>query len=424
MQIRVAVGMLAALVLVLLAPSMTEGLVLTRCEMQQKLQNQTLPANISSNLSGNTSTNASSDAAHIVCYAELVSGLNTSKVSQPMKSPDNSGEDGDSSESSEEVKPHKGRRQRSLGSKSEKKSDKGDKGDKGGKGGKPPKPDTQSVTKQPFPHSEPHTESHPHNTTGGNHTGSHDLHPKDDHSSESSEEVKPNKGRKQRSLRSKSEKKSDKGDKGGKPPKPDSQSVTKQPFSHSDPPKGTGAPNQNSSMTPNPVRPTGHHDDDNSAEFKSKGRHRRSPKWPRPGPKPQPKPDPKPQPKPQPKPEPKPQPKPDPKPQPKPQPKPEPKPQPKPEKSGEQLYGVFQLSDRVACASGTKPTLNLCGLTCDKLVDDDITDDIACLKTLLSKFTPVDSLKGEAREHVKKLYDQIYQKQCAGATDAQFFSGC
>ncbi|XDV15754.1 hypothetical protein PO909_015763 [Leuciscus waleckii] len=48
-----------------------------------------------------------------------------------------------------------------------------------------------------------------------------------------------------------------------------------------------------------------------------------------------------------------------------------------------QLYGVFQLSDQLACDSGMMPSLNVCKMSCSALIDDDITDDIACLKTMI-----------------------------------------
>ncbi|XP_076847953.1 uncharacterized protein LOC143493421 isoform X2 [Brachyhypopomus gauderio] len=43
-------------------------------------------------------------------------------------------------------------------------------------------------------------------------------------------------------------------------------------------------------------------------------------------------------------------------------------------------YGIFQLND-IACNSESI-SLNLCELDCTALIDDDITDDIACLKIL------------------------------------------
>ncbi|KAF5895687.1 Sperm acrosome-associated protein 5, partial [Clarias magur] len=47
------------------------------------------------------------------------------------------------------------------------------------------------------------------------------------------------------------------------------------------------------------------------------------------------------------------------------------------------FYGIFQLSD-IACESGSRPSQNLCGLSCSALTDDDISDDIACLRVLLN----------------------------------------
>ncbi|KAL7852371.1 hypothetical protein SRHO_G00181560 [Serrasalmus rhombeus] len=46
------------------------------------------------------------------------------------------------------------------------------------------------------------------------------------------------------------------------------------------------------------------------------------------------------------------------------------------------LYGIFQLSDDVACQSGSKYSRNLCKLDCKDLINDDISDDIECLMTL------------------------------------------
>ncbi|XP_026128168.1 sperm acrosome-associated protein 5 [Carassius auratus] len=48
------------------------------------------------------------------------------------------------------------------------------------------------------------------------------------------------------------------------------------------------------------------------------------------------------------------------------------------------LYGVFQLSDQLACDSGMNPSINVCNTTCSAFTDDDITNDIACLNTIIS----------------------------------------
>lgn len=263
MQIRVAVGMLAALVVVLLAPSMTDGLVLTRCALKQKL-NETLPANMSGVFD------------KIVCSADLVSGLNTSKVVQ--------------------IAP---RKIRSL------KPDSGPKHDK-------PDNSNSTAVNQTVLHNDDHDNSGL-------------KPPKPNDSLETGKGVKPKRGRQSRSLRSKP---------GPKPgPKPDNSAEN-----HSD---------------VKPPKPNTHNETSEAVDVVT-------------------------------------------------------------------LYGVFQLPDRFVCASGNKTTLNLCGLTCDKLIDDDITDDIICFRTLLSKFMSVGIAKGE---HMRKLYDRLILKQCA-SVDAQFYSAC
>ncbi|KAJ8002125.1 hypothetical protein DPEC_G00176580 [Dallia pectoralis] len=46
------------------------------------------------------------------------------------------------------------------------------------------------------------------------------------------------------------------------------------------------------------------------------------------------------------------------------------------------LYGLFQLSDHVICASGSIPSLNLCQMNCSALIDDNLSDDINCMETI------------------------------------------
>ncbi|XP_016145394.1 lysozyme C, milk isozyme-like [Sinocyclocheilus grahami] len=52
------------------------------------------------------------------------------------------------------------------------------------------------------------------------------------------------------------------------------------------------------------------------------------------------------------------------------------------------LYGVFQLSDQLACDSGMNPSLNVCNTSCTAFNDDDVSDDIACLNTIISSIKP------------------------------------
>ncbi|KAK3511034.1 hypothetical protein QTP70_029222 [Hemibagrus guttatus] len=90
------------------------------------------------------------------------------------------------------------------------------------------------------------------------------------------------------------------------------------------------------------------------------------------------------------------------------------------------LYGVFQLADRVACTSSGKPSLNICNLSCDKLTDDDITDDIDCVLTILNyksdrKTNP--DLKDEANKEFRTMIDML-RKTCPRMDYAQYLAEC
>ncbi|KAG1955979.1 uncharacterized protein wu:fj19g03 [Pimephales promelas] len=87
------------------------------------------------------------------------------------------------------------------------------------------------------------------------------------------------------------------------------------------------------------------------------------------------------------------------------------------------LLGVFQLNDHVACNSGLSGSLNLCGLKCSALVDDDITDDIACLKTLArsrGKFIGVDP----KNRFLPKLLAKELVKECHSVVSSKYFPKC
>ncbi|XP_073762506.1 uncharacterized protein wu:fj19g03 isoform X2 [Danio rerio] len=85
--------------------------------------------------------------------------------------------------------------------------------------------------------------------------------------------------------------------------------------------------------------------------------------------------------------------------------------------------GIFQLSDRVACGSGSGRSLNLCGLECSALLDDDITDDITCLKTLLGShdkyygFAPMKSFHWN-------LLEMPPVKKCRSVVASKYFAEC
>ncbi|XP_016358120.1 lysine-rich arabinogalactan protein 19 [Sinocyclocheilus anshuiensis] len=85
------------------------------------------------------------------------------------------------------------------------------------------------------------------------------------------------------------------------------------------------------------------------------------------------------------------------------------------------LYGVFQLSDQLACDSGMIPSLNVCNMTCSALTDDDITDDIACLKALTN------FMKAKPKEilfDVKKIVEMMLVKECHSVVPPNYFAEC
>nr|XP_055062587.1 uncharacterized protein wu:fj19g03 [Misgurnus anguillicaudatus] len=87
------------------------------------------------------------------------------------------------------------------------------------------------------------------------------------------------------------------------------------------------------------------------------------------------------------------------------------------------LFGIFQLSDRLACDSGSNRTLNLCGLECSALVDDDITDDVVCLKTL-GEIAGTFNGFGPKKKFVAKMMAMLSVKECRSITPTKYFAEC
>ncbi|KAM4595708.1 uncharacterized protein V3H82_003095 [Fundulus diaphanus] len=67
------------------------------------------------------------------------------------------------------------------------------------------------------------------------------------------------------------------------------------------------------------------------------------------------------------------------------------------------LYGLFQFAEGLVCSSENNTLPNLCGISCNKLIDDDISDDINCLVKLLTEIVK----KGFTSEHSKGLWKAI-----------------
>nr|P81646.1 RecName: Full=Alpha-lactalbumin; AltName: Full=Lactose synthase B protein [Tachyglossus aculeatus aculeatus] len=57
--------------------------------------------------------------------------------------------------------------------------------------------------------------------------------------------------------------------------------------------------------------------------------------------------------------------------------------------NGSSSHGLFQINRQYWCdgqdAKSTEPSVNACQISCDKLRDDDIEDDIKCVKKILKE---------------------------------------
>ncbi|XP_035602748.2 uncharacterized protein LOC118364989 [Oncorhynchus keta] len=85
------------------------------------------------------------------------------------------------------------------------------------------------------------------------------------------------------------------------------------------------------------------------------------------------------------------------------------------------LYGLFQLSDRVICASGSTPSLNLCQMNCSDLIDDDISDDLDCVETIKQT---VESGPRDHKMALMRMFKLLFQKECVMTDASSYFSEC
>ncbi|XP_008416364.1 lysozyme C, milk isozyme-like [Poecilia reticulata] len=85
------------------------------------------------------------------------------------------------------------------------------------------------------------------------------------------------------------------------------------------------------------------------------------------------------------------------------------------------LYGLFQLPDDLVCSSANSASLNLCGISCDKLTDDDISDDIICVVKVINELVT----KNFMAKNSKELWE-VVKKLVGGNCNNldQYFSGC
>ncbi|XP_040927531.1 uncharacterized protein LOC114858887 isoform X1 [Betta splendens] len=132
---------------------------------------------------------------------------------------------------------------------------------------------------------------------------------------------------------------------------------------------------------------------------------------------------------------------------------------------GGTFYGIFQFSSRLVCSDGSAPSPTICGLPCSsgfctwpgyhwctrrslllvtvcclclwclcfttgfkpfvftELVDDNISDDIRCLKSIFT--VPGNGSLGEAdQEELEKMIGLILQPQCCTIQPSVYFAEC
>ncbi|XP_050972244.1 uncharacterized protein wu:fj19g03 [Labeo rohita] len=87
------------------------------------------------------------------------------------------------------------------------------------------------------------------------------------------------------------------------------------------------------------------------------------------------------------------------------------------------LLGIFQLSDGVACDPGSSGSLNLCDLKCSALIDDDITDDIACFKILAGNSNKFSGF-GPKKRFLAKMLGMLPVKECRSVLPSKYFAEC
>ncbi|NP_999525.1 alpha-lactalbumin precursor [Sus scrofa] len=51
--------------------------------------------------------------------------------------------------------------------------------------------------------------------------------------------------------------------------------------------------------------------------------------------------------------------------------------------NGSTEYGLFQINNKLWCRDNQIQSKNICGISCDKFLDDDLTDDMMCAKKIL-----------------------------------------
>nr|XP_033481100.1 alpha-lactalbumin [Epinephelus lanceolatus] len=87
------------------------------------------------------------------------------------------------------------------------------------------------------------------------------------------------------------------------------------------------------------------------------------------------------------------------------------------------LYGLFQLSNHLVCHDGTTPSPNICSISCNDLVDDDISDDIDCLFTITGRLIERGFSDANSTE-LMRMVRLIFQDECRDENASDFFADC
>ncbi|XP_053532218.1 uncharacterized protein LOC128629221 isoform X1 [Ictalurus punctatus] len=350
MKVRVGVEMLAALVVLFLALGASDGVVMNKCELGDKL-NSTLPENLLDQITDLV--------AKIVCHVELSSHFNTSAINHVIgpnvhsfirggrggrkgRSAESSSEE--SSEEDSDSSSGEGRRKRSTSTSSSEESSEEDI--------KVPKPNFNSSTVHPVtrPQGTNSSSRHGHRGRKGRSAES-----SSEESSEEDSDSSSGEGRRKRSTSTSSSEESSEED--------------------SDSSSGEGRRKRSTSTSSSEESSEEDSDSSSGAGRRKRSRSRSSS-----------------------------------------------------EKSNKRnmwtLYGLFQLPDRIACTSGSEPSLDLCSMACDSLIDDNITDDIACVETILNKMLSAANNPGPNKALFNKLYANFFQKECKNVEDLAYFSTC
>ncbi|XP_067848349.1 lysozyme C-2-like [Heptranchias perlo] len=71
-------------------------------------------------------------------------------------------------------------------------------------------------------------------------------------------------------------------------------------------------------------------------------------------------------------------------------------------------YGIFQINSRLWCNDDmTEFSKNLCGINCHSLLDDDITDDIQCAKSVVVTQLGMEIWPGWKRKCMGQQVDRL-----------------